>query len=134
MNEAEYYIEKLLEYYNVNTLNELAEKLGMSQPSISAWKKNNYISAIKKRCRQLGIYSEIFQNTQNETFHIGDGSVGKVDGHGNKGIVNRSRGKTVQLHFKEEYKKLEDLAMLGKGYENLKILLNELKEKLKEDI
>lgn len=134
MNEAEYYIEKLLEYYNVNTLNELAEKLGMSQPSISAWKKNNYISAIKKRCRQLGIYSEIFQSTTNETFHMGDGSVGKVDGNRNKGIVNRSKSKTVQLHFKEEYKKLEDLAILGKGYENLKILLNELKEKLKEDI
>lgn len=134
MNEAEYYIEKLLEYYNVNTLNELAEKLGMSQPSISAWKKNNYISAIKKRCRQLGIYSEIFQSTTNETFHMGDGSVGKISGYGNKGIVSRSRGKTVQLHFKEEYKKLEDLAMLGKGYENLEILLNEVKEKLKADI
>jgi len=134
MNEAEYYIEKLLEYYNVYTLSDLAEKLGMSQPSISAWKKNNYVSAIKKKCRQLGIYSEIFQDTCNEIFHMGNGSVGKVSGYENKGIINGLKGETMQLNFQEEYKKLEELAKLGKGYKNLEMLLNELKEKLKKDI
>ena len=51
---------KLFEYYNVFSMHELAAKLDISQPAISKWKKNNSIMAIKKRCRELGIYNEIF--------------------------------------------------------------------------
>jgi len=61
-NEASIAIEKLLNYFQVSTISALADKLGISQPSISAWKKNNYISAIQKKCRELGIYGEIFEN------------------------------------------------------------------------
>jgi hypothetical protein len=32
----------------------------VSQPAISQWKTRNAISAVKKRCRELGIYNEIF--------------------------------------------------------------------------
>lgn len=52
--------DRLFDYYCINSLQELALKLGVSQPAISQWKTRNAISAVKKRCRELGIYNEIF--------------------------------------------------------------------------
>lgn len=64
MYDAEYFINKIMEHYKINTISELAKHIGISQPSISAWKKNNYITAIKKKCRELEIYDQIFGNIQ----------------------------------------------------------------------
>jgi len=140
MKEAEYYIDKLLEYYQVSTMSELAQAIGISQPSVSAWKKNNYVSAIKKKCRELGIYTDIFGDVNGEIYNIsGAGSIAKFTGKDGVGIYN-SYNREVQnsdkkeFHFQEEYEKIEKLAKMGKGYENLKGLLEELKEQLKEDI
>ena len=58
--DAEYYINKMMEYYGISTISELASIINISQPSISAWKTKGYIKAIKKRCKELGIYEEIF--------------------------------------------------------------------------
>lgn len=60
-------------YFNVFSMHELATKLEISQPAISKWKKNNSVIAIKKRCRELGIYDEIFGDIDNkilETLNI----------------------------------------------------------------
>ncbi|MCT7586621.1 helix-turn-helix domain containing protein [Aliarcobacter butzleri] len=59
-NEAKFLIEKLLNYYNLTSLQKLAEKLNIKQSSLSSWKSRNSINAIKKKCRELGIYDEIF--------------------------------------------------------------------------
>lgn len=71
---AEQLIDKLMSYYNVFSMHELSSKIGISQPAISKWKNNNSIVAIKKKCRELGIYNEIFgdlnsniNNFQNST-------------------------------------------------------------------
>jgi transcriptional regulator with XRE-family HTH domain len=53
-------IDRLMEYYNVNTISELAKKINIGQPAISKWKNNDAISAIKKKCLELNIYNEIF--------------------------------------------------------------------------
>lgn len=53
-------------YFNVFSMHELATKLDISQPAISKWKKNNSIVAIKKRCRELGIYNDIFGDIDNK--------------------------------------------------------------------
>jgi transcriptional regulator with XRE-family HTH domain len=73
---AEKLIERLMSFFNVFSLHELADKLGISQPAISKWKKTNSIIAIKKKCRELGIYNEIFDdfnsnvnNLQNSEFN-----------------------------------------------------------------
>ncbi|MFX4231340.1 hypothetical protein ACOL3I_07625 [Aliarcobacter butzleri] len=60
MYNAEILIQKLMSFYNVFTISELANIIGVSQPSISGWKKNNYVKAIANKCRELGIYNEIF--------------------------------------------------------------------------
>lgn len=76
MYDAEFLIQKLMKYYEVFTISELAEKMGVSQPSISGWKKHNYIKAIANKCRELSIYNEIFgdlntnvNNLQNSEFN-----------------------------------------------------------------
>ena len=53
-------IDRLFDYFEVTSIQDLAEKMNVSQPTISKWKTRNAISAIKKRCRELGIYNEIF--------------------------------------------------------------------------
>ncbi|MFY9073146.1 hypothetical protein [Aliarcobacter butzleri] len=58
--EAEIILEKLMSYFNVINYSELAEKIGIQQQNISKWKSRNSVNAIKKKCRELGIYNEIF--------------------------------------------------------------------------
>ncbi|WP_082771247.1 helix-turn-helix domain-containing protein [Aliarcobacter cryaerophilus] len=43
INEAIFLIEKLLNYYNLTSLQELAEKLNIKQSSLSSWKSRNSI-------------------------------------------------------------------------------------------
>ena len=63
MYNAEFLIQKLMNYYNVFTISELANIIGVSQPSISGWKKHNYVKAIANKSRELGIYNEIFEDS-----------------------------------------------------------------------
>lgn len=74
-NEAIFLIEKLLNYYNLTSLQELAEKLNIKQSSLSSWKSRNSINAIRNKCRELGIYNEIFgELTSGATINQGNGS------------------------------------------------------------
>jgi len=66
---ATFFINKLFDYYNVYTISGLADKIGIKQPIISGWKLRNSINPIKKKCRELGIYKEIFTDGVNETEH-----------------------------------------------------------------
>lgn len=52
---------KLFDFYQVSSLVELSAKLNISQPALSQWKSRNSINAVKKKCRELGIYNEIFK-------------------------------------------------------------------------
>jgi len=80
-NEAELLIDKLMNYYNVFTISDLATNLNTSQPAISQWKKKNYVKAIKKKCRELGIYNEIFGDINTQTIINNNGQAAqKVDG------------------------------------------------------
>lgn len=69
-------INRLMEFYEVNTLLELAECIKVSQPTISRWIKNNSIEHIQKKCRELGIYSDIFQNFN---YTLDDFDFNKID-------------------------------------------------------
>ena len=60
INEAEILIDNLLSYYNVSTYSDLGIKISVSQQNISKWKQRNSANALKKKCRELGIYNEIF--------------------------------------------------------------------------
>lgn len=60
MNDSVEIIEKLFTYYKVTNVSQLSKKMNTSQATISNWKVRNSINAIKKRCRELDIYEEIF--------------------------------------------------------------------------
>ena len=75
-----------MSFYNVFTISELANIIGVSQPSISGWKRNNYVKAIANKCRELGIYNEIFGNlNHNSNIKVNTNS-GQIAGtvHGNQ--------------------------------------------------
>ncbi|WP_141048338.1 helix-turn-helix domain-containing protein [Aliarcobacter cryaerophilus] len=62
MNITNMILEKMYSFYNVKTASELSEKINTSQKTISNWKIRNSIGAIKKKCRELGIYPQIFSD------------------------------------------------------------------------
>lgn len=77
MNDAEKLIDLLLNYYDVASVSQLADKIDIGQPALSKWKKNNSVSAIKKKCRELGIYNEIFGDIQTNNFQNSNNVVGQ---------------------------------------------------------
>lgn len=92
MNETEFYIEKLLNHFNVTTISDLAEVMDIKQSSISSWKIRNSISAIRKKCRELGIYKEIFgelNDFSNSSYNI-DNNSSLIDNSTNKAIYNQT--------------------------------------------
>ena len=56
----EYYFDKILDFYKVSTIKELALAIDTGASTISNWKQRNSITALKKKSRELGIYNEIF--------------------------------------------------------------------------
>ena len=87
--------DRLFDYYCINSLQELALKLGVSQPAISQWKTRNAISAVKKRCRELGIYNEIFGDLTHNN---------RISVNNNKGqVAGTIQGnQTLNLNQKED--------------------------------
>lgn len=71
-------LQRLLDYFDLDNMSQLADKLSVSQPTISKWKSRGSILPIKKICRELGIYNDIFgylntQNIQNQTIDTQNG-------------------------------------------------------------
>ena len=62
----EYYFERVLSFYNVSTIKDLSKERKTEASTISNWKQRNSVTALKKRCRELGIYNEIFGDNQND--------------------------------------------------------------------
>ena len=61
MTQVELTIEKLLSFYQVYNISDLANKMKITQATISNWKNRNSINAIRKKCRELKIYENIFE-------------------------------------------------------------------------
>ncbi|MCG3679570.1 helix-turn-helix domain-containing protein [Aliarcobacter butzleri] len=95
MNEIELIFDKLYSYFNVATITELAQKLDMSQPAVTNWIRRNSISAIKKRCRELGIYNEIFGDLNSNTT-INQGNNSRAAG---KNYVESGQGNEKKINF-----------------------------------
>ena len=89
-------------YYNVFSMHELSSKIGISQPAISKWKNNNSIVAIKKKCRELDIYNEIFGDL-NSTINISS-ELNQALKDTNKIDIDE----TTLFLFKEAYQKAKD--------------------------
>lgn len=127
-NEINAIFDRLHSFYGVSSISDLAIKMNTTQPTISNWKSRNSITAIKKRCRELGIYDNIFDNI-NITYNIesGNNPISHNEGtvHNTFGLVNNPKGDLF-----EEYKKIETLAQLPEQKEFVKNELKKIKTEL----
>lgn len=71
--------ERLFNYFQTSTIRELSEKINMSESTVSKWRQRESINAIKKKCRELGIYNEIFGDLASGTT-INQGNGGRASG------------------------------------------------------
>ena len=73
--------ERLFNYFQASTIRELSEKINMSESTVSKWRQRESVNAIKKKCRELGIYNEIFGDLNSKiNVNINSGQVaGTVD-------------------------------------------------------
>jgi hypothetical protein len=106
------FVEKMMEFYQVFTINELSKEIGISQQAVSKWKKNNSITAVKKKCRELGIYNEIFgdlnTNTNNQIIGNNHGNLsqtGSIHAKNQKDDNNLNIDEAVFAIFKKAYAK-----------------------------
>ena len=114
INQAELLIDKLLNYYNVSTYSDLGIKINVSQANISSWKQRNSVNAIKKKCKELGIYNEIFgdlnSNINNQTIRDNHGNLsqtGNVYGFKENNELNNIDEAALST-FKRAYSKCVD--------------------------
>lgn len=91
MENVEDILERLFLFYKVASVAELSKQINTSQKTISNWKIRNSISALKKRCRELGIYNEIFGDSFNTFTQTGANST-QIKNQTNSGgsILNSS--------------------------------------------
>lgn len=115
VENVEHILEKLFEYYNVVNAAELSEKINTSQKTISNWKVRNSIGAVKKKCRELGIYNEIFGDSNasinNQTIRDNHGNLsqtGNVNAQNQKEENNLNIDEAVLAMFKRAYNKCLD--------------------------
>lgn len=126
-------IDRLFDYFEVTSIQDLAKKMNVSQPTISKWKTRNAISAIKKRCRELGIYNEIFvinDFTSSPGYNYDLESPPSIYDEAQKELVKQitkrrtvdeilKMDETIVTSFMQVYKKLEQENNLIKLYEAL---------------
>lgn len=123
MNEIELIFDKLYSYFNVATITELAQKLDMSQPAVTNWLRRNSISAIKKRCRELGIYNEIFGDLNSNINHFQNSEF--------KSSIAVNNGVNTNINSKSDEMECDDFTKsffkeLCKIYKNDKNKLNSI--------
>ena len=89
--EAERILDKIMLYFSVVNYSELAKKIGVAQQNISKWKSRNSVNAIKVKCRELGIYNEIFGDSFNTFSQTGANSTQiKTQTNSGENILNSS--------------------------------------------
>lgn len=54
--------DRLFDYFGVASLQELAPHLNVTAGALSNWKRRGSIAAMKKKCRELGIFDDIFDD------------------------------------------------------------------------
>lgn len=90
---VEIIIDLLMKHFDAINESELAAKMGMSQQAINSWKKREAISAIKKKCRELGIYDVIFGSNTQFIGSISGGQNANIAG----GDMHGSSGSTIPI-------------------------------------
>ena len=130
MENVEDILERLFLFYKVASVAELSKQINTSQKTISNWKIRNSISALKKRCRELGIYNEIFGDSFNTFTQTGANST-QIKNQTNSGgnILNSSslnKDTNIDNEFLPLFEALSSVANALDKKAQLKIELTKL--------
>lgn len=127
MHNFTYFYDKLLNFYKVNSLKDLSKITNIPISTISSIKQRESITALKKKCRELDIYNDIF-DTQNIQIGYDESNIpsvnyvdvdGRIIEHTNKHYTNEKilkMNKTIVDSFINVYEKLEKEGNLKKLY------------------
>ena len=96
--------ERLFNYFQTSTIRDLSEKINMSESTVSKWRQRESVNAIKKKCRELGIYNEIFGDLNSNTIINITSEVNQAA----KEINEVDIDETTLLLFKEAYQKAKN--------------------------
>ncbi|MDD2508649.1 MAG: hypothetical protein PHS78_06380 [Aliarcobacter skirrowii] len=126
MENVENILDRLYSFYKVGSASELSEKIHTTQQTISNWKIRNSISAVKKKCRELGIYDEIFGDSYISFTQNGANST-QIKTQNNEKDVFNSSSINKNINIDDEFLPL---------FEALSSVANALnkKEQLKEEL
>ena len=128
--EAERILDKIMLYFSVVNYSELAKKIGVAQQNISKWKSRNSVNAIKVKCRELGIYNEIFGDSFNTFTQTGANSTQiKTQTNTGENILNSSslnKDTNIDNEFLPLFEALSSVANALNKKAQLKIELTKL--------
>ena len=126
----EYYFDKIFNFYNVSSIKELSEVINTGASTISNWKQRGSITALKKRCRELGIYNEIFGDSFNTFTQTGANSTQiKTQTNTGENILNSSslnKDTNIDNEFLPLFEALSSVANALNKKAQLKIELTKL--------
>jgi hypothetical protein len=125
--------ERLFNYFQTSTIRELSEKINMSESTVSKWRQRESINAIKKKCREIGIYNEIFGDLNSNINNFQNSNINKAfdlssNSHSQDSFnINNNplcekitkMNQTIVSSFIDAYDKLEKKGDLKKLYEIL---------------
>jgi len=118
MKEIDVIFDRLFDFYNVGSINMLSKQLDTAPSTISNWKQRESTSAIKKKCRELGIYNDIFGDINSQINNLQKSTNNVAQNFGNQNTITSSSqsnecvqidkmDKTVVQSFIDVYNKLE---------------------------
>lgn len=90
MHNFTYFYDKLLNFYGVTSLQGLSNETKIPISTISSIKQRESITALKKKCRELGIYNEIFGDSSISFTQTGANSTQIKTQNNEKDVFNSS--------------------------------------------
>ena len=119
--------ERLFNYFQASTIRELSEKINMSESTVSKWRQRESVNAIKKKCRELGIYNEIFGDLNSKiNVNINSGQVaGTVQGNQKQNINQKEDEYIIPETILDDINILFKLAIENEKEDDLINLIDE---------
>ena len=126
---AEDLIYKLYFFFNVNNNLDLADKMKTTPQTISNWKSRNSVNAINKKCRELGIYNDIFgdlNHNSNIKVNTNSGQIaGTIQGNQKQNINQKEDEYIIPETILDDINILFKLAIENKKEDDLIELIDE---------
>lgn len=107
MNDFDYYFGKMMSFYKVGTIKDLASKIDALPSTVSNWNQRKSISSLQRITRELGIYDDIFEaNVSINQNNINGQSTGIDLSSGNIKLNTATQDSKSSLDFLNDWDQL----------------------------